>query len=70
MAGNPPGTQTGVPGAAGQAAAAHASAPMVALDAFPDLTKVTSYDALLTLAESVAKQVSELIPTEAKVEEA
>lgn len=55
--------------AATQAAASGAPAN-IALDKFPDLSNITSFDALLTLGESVAAQVRELIPSQSAVEEA
>jgi hypothetical protein len=42
----------------------------ISLNTFPDLTRITNVEALLSLGESVAAQVRELIPSESNVQEA
>jgi hypothetical protein len=63
-------TQTAGAQTSGQPAAAHAPAANLSLNAFPDLTNITNLEALLSLAESVAAQVGQLIPSESQAEEA
>jgi hypothetical protein len=44
-----------------------ASAANLSLNTFPDISNISNFEALLTLGESAAAQVRELIPSESNV---